>query len=392
MSHGRCSAPTTWCDVVIKPFDEPVYVTRPLLPPLEAVHAHLAEIWSARWLTNAGKQHEQLSRAIRDYLDVPEVSLFNNGTIALLAAVRALEMRGDVITTPFTFPATPHAISWSGATPLFCDIDPVTLTLDPAKVEALITPSVTGILAVHVYGIPCDVKGLQSVADRHGLKLVYDAAHAFGATIDGVGVGNFGDASMFSFHATKLFHSAEGGALTCRSAAMRDAFDQLKNFGIINQEEVGEVGINGKMNELQAALGLAVLDCVPHELRCRRAIIARYRERLREVPGVAALVEPPNVESSCQYFVVRIDQEAFGCSRDVVFEKLKTYNVFPRKYFYPLCTDYACYRELPSSAPGRLPVAHEAVGQVLCLPLYGTLPLSAVDAICDMIADIQEKA
>jgi dTDP-4-amino-4,6-dideoxygalactose transaminase len=377
---------------VIKPFDEPIYVTRPLLPPLEVVYARLAEIWSAQWLTNVGEQHEQLSRAIRAYLDVPEVSLFNNGTIALLAAVRGLGMRGEVITTPFTFPATPHAISWSGATPVFCDIDPVTMTLDPTRIEALITPKTTGILAVHVYGIPCDVVALQSIAKRYGLKLVYDAAHAFGMRLNGVGIGNFGDASMFSFHATKLFHSAEGGALTCASPASREAFDHLKNFGILNQEEVDVVGINGKMHEVQAALGLAVLQYVPEELRRRRALIARYRERLGGTAGLTLMPEPPGVESSCQYFVIRIDRQAFGCSRDVVFEQLKKYNVLARKYFYPLCSDYACYRALPSSAPGLLPVATEVVGQVLCLPLYGTLPVTAVDAICDMIGEIQEQA
>ena len=376
----------------MKPFDEPIYVTRPLLPPLAALHARLEEIWAARWLTNVGEQHERLGRAIRDYLDVPEVSLFNNGTIALLAAVRALRMHGEVITTPFTFPATPHAISWSGATPVFCDIDPVTMTLDPARVEALITPKTTGILAVHVYGIPCDVAALQSIADRHGLKIVYDAAHAFGTRINGVGIGNFGDASMFSFHATKLFHSAEGGALTCGKAASREAFDHLKNFGILGQEDVDEVGINGKMNELQAALGLAVLDCVPDELRRRRAIIARYRQRLGVMTGVTLMPEPHGVDSSCQYFVIRIDRQSFGCSRDDVFDRLKTYNVLARKYFYPLCSDYACYRDLSSSAPGLLPVATEVVGQVLCLPLYGTLPLTDVDVICDMITEIQEQA
>ena len=377
---------------MIKPFDEPIYVTRPLLPPLEALNARLSEIWSARWLTNAGEQHERLGRAIRDYLDVPEVSLFNNGTIALLAAVRALGMRGEVITTPFTFPATPHAISWSGATPVFCDIDPVTMTLDPARVEALITPKTTGILAVHVYGIPCDVVALQSIADRYGLKLVYDAAHAFGTRINGVGIGNFGDASMFSFHATKLFHTAEGGALTCPSADSKIAFDHLKNFGILNQEEVDVVGINGKMNELQAALGLAVLDCVAEEVRRRRVIIARYRERLTAVPGLTLMPEPPGVESSCQYFVVRIDHRLFGRSRDAVFDTLREYNVFARKYFYPLCTDYTCYRPLPSAAPERLPVARDVVEQVLCLPLYGTLPLSAVDTMCEILAGIQARA
>lgn len=375
---------------MIKPFEQPIYVTRPLLPPLEALQARLADVWAARWLTNDGQQHQQLTKAIGQYLDAPHVSLFNNGTIALLAAVRALGMRGEVITTPFTFPATPHAISWSGATPVFCDIDPKTLTLDPARVEASITSRTSGILAVHVYGIPCDVEALQGIADRYGLKVVYDAAHAFGTRINGVGIGNFGDASMFSFHATKLFHTAEGAALTARTAASLEAFDHLKNFGILGQEEVDVVGINGKMNELQAALGLTVLDCVPEELRKRRAIIARYGERLGELAGVTLMPELPGVESSCQYFVVRIDRLAFGCSRDAVFERLKKYNVLSRKYFYPLCSDYDCYRALPSSAPGLMPVAAEVVGQVLCLPLYGTLALSDVDIICDMIREIQE--
>ncbi|MDP1571633.1 MAG: DegT/DnrJ/EryC1/StrS family aminotransferase [Vicinamibacterales bacterium] len=360
-------------------------MTRPLLPPLDAVQARLAEVWTARWLTNDGAQTVALTEAIAGHLGAPHVSLFNNGTIALLAAVRALGLTGEVITTPFTFPATPHAVSWSGATPVFADIDPVTMTLDPVAVEALVTPRTTGILAVHVYGIPCDVRGLQTVADRHGLKVIYDAAHAFGTTIDGVGIGTFGDASMFSFHATKLFHTAEGGALACRDPETRALVDQLKNFGILNQEEVGPVGINGKMNELQAALGLAVLDCVPEELRKRQAIIARYRERLAGVSGVTLMPEPSGVRSSGQYFVIRIDAQAFGRSRDEVHEAFKRENVMTRKYFFPLCTDYACYRDLPSAAPGRLPVAGRVVQEVLCLPLYGTLALDDVDAICDLL-------
>ena len=377
---------------MIKRFDEPIYVTRPLLPPLAELNTRLAEVWEARWLTNAGAQHEKLESAIRGYLDVPAVSLYNNGTIALLAALRSLGMRGEVITTPFTFPATPHAISWSGATPVFCDIDPETMTLDPAAVEAAITPKTTGILGVHVYGIPCDVEALQSIADRFGLKVVYDAAHAFGTRIDGVGIGNFGDASMFSFHATKLFHTAEGGALSCRTAEVRTAFENLKNFGILNQEEVDVVGINGKMNELQAALGLTVLERVPDELRLRQAVIARYQERLADLPGLRLMREPAGVVSSCQYLVVRIDRLKFGCSRDHVFEKLKPYNVFARKYFHPLCTDYACYRELPSAAPGLMPAASQVVQEVLCLPLYGTLALADVDRICDMIRHIRTQA
>ena len=375
-----------------KPFDEPIYVTRPLLPSLGAFNARLEEVWQSRWLTNMGEQHERLGRAIRQYLDVPEVSLFNNGTIALLVALRALDIRGEVITTPFTFPATPHAISWNGAIPVFCDIDPATLTLDPAQVEKAITSRTTGILAVHAYGMPCDVQSLQAIADRHGLKVVYDAAHAFGVKIDGVGIGNFGDVSMFSFHATKLFHSAEGGALTCASRKTRELFDQLKNFGILNQEAVGPIGINGKMNELQAALGLAVLDCVPEELHRRQGVIARYRERLAGIAGLTVMEEPEGVESSCQYFVVRVDPITFGCSRDAVFDGLKHYNVFARKYFYPLCSEYESYRDLPSSAPGLLPVAAEAARQVLCLPVYGSLSLAACDAICDMIREIQKQA
>lgn len=366
-------------------FDDPIHVTRPLLPPLEAVQARLAEVWAARWLTNDGEQSVRLTRALESYLGAPHLSLFNNGTIALLAAVRALGLEGEVITTPFTFPATPHAVSWSGATPVFADIHPDTMTLDPEAVERLITPRTTGILAVHVYGIPCDVHGLQEVADRHGLKVIYDAAHAFGTTIDGRGIGTFGDASMFSFHATKLFHTAEGGALALRDAATRQVVDRLKNFGILSQEQVGPVGINGKINDLQAALGLAVLDCVPEELRRRQAIIARYRDKLAGVDGLTLMPEPAGVRSSCQYFMIRIDQARFGRSRDEVHLALKRENVLTRKYFFPLCTDYDCYRGLPSSAPGRLPVAGEVVKQVLCLPLYGDLPLSVVDAISEMI-------
>jgi len=366
-------------------FDDPIHVTRPLLPPLEAVQARLAEVWAAHWLTNDGAQSVQLTRALENYLGTPHLSLFNNGTIALLAAVRALGLEGEVITTPFTFPATPHAVSWSGATPVFADIHPDTMTLDPEAVERLVTPRTTGILAVHVYGIPCDVNGLQAVADRHGLKVIYDAAHAFGTTVDGRGIGTFGDASMFSFHATKLFHTAEGGALVVRDAATRLVVDRLKNFGILNQEQVGPVGINGKINDLQAALGLAVLDCVPEELRRRQAIIARYREKLAGVDGLTLMPAPAGVRSSCQYFMIRIDQARFGRSRDEVHEALKRENVLTRKYFFPLCTDYECYRGLPSAAPGRLPVAGEVVTQVLCLPLYGTLPLAVVDAISEMI-------
>lgn len=373
---------------MIRPFSEPIYVTRPLLPSLDAVQARLAEVWRAQWLTNAGEQHEQLERALVARLGVAQLSLFNNGTIALLAAVRALDLSGEVITTPFTFPATPHALAWSGITPVFADIDPRRLTLDPARVEALVTPKTTAILGVHVYGVPCDVDGLADVARRHGLKLIYDGAHAFGVRVNGRGIGTFGDATMFSFHATKLFHTAEGGAVACGDAALRHRIERLKNFGIADQETVECIGLNGKMNELQAVLGLAVLEHMDEEIAARRAILARYRARLGGVPGLTLMPELPGVESSNQYCAVRIAAGPFGRSRDEVHQALKDYNVFARKYFYPLCSDYACYRGLPSADPAGLPIARAAAAEVLCLPLYGTLPMNAVDTICDMVLSL----
>lgn len=369
----------------LRPFDEPIYVTRPLLPPLEGFAARLGEVWASRWLTNAGAQHERLEAALAAYLAVPHLSLFANGTIALLTAIRALELSGSVVTTPFTFPATPHALVWAGLEPVFCDIDPDTLTLDPAAAEAALRSDTSAILGVHVYGIPCRVDALQALADRRGLRVIYDGAHAFGTTIGGRPIGTFGDATMFSFHATKLFHTAEGGALACRTAALKAACDLLKNFGILNQEEVDGPGINGKMNELQAALGLAVLELVPDEMAARRAIACRYRRHLANVPGLTPLAMPDGVTESLQYFVVRIDGERFGRSRDEVQAALRTYNVHTRKYFYPLCSEYPCYRRLESARPEWLPVAHRVVREVLCLPIYGTLPLEAVDRIAEML-------
>jgi dTDP-4-amino-4,6-dideoxygalactose transaminase len=370
---------------VIRPFTDPIYVTRPLLPPLDDVRARLEEVWRSQWLTNCGEQHDRLERALTDRLGVAQLSLFNNGTIALLVAIRALDLRGEVITTPFTFPATPHALAWAGITPVFADIDPVRLTIDPARVEALITPKTTAILAVHVYGVPCDVEALAAIAARHGLRLLYDGAHAFGVRCDGRGIGTFGDATMFSFHATKLFHTAEGGAIACADAALRHRIDRQKNFGIAGQELVECVGINGKMNEVQAALGLSVLAGTDAEVGRRRAIFAIYRQRLGGVRGLTLMPELPGVESSYQYCAVLIDGSRFGQSRDEVQQTLKAYNVFARKYFYPLCSDYDCYRDLPSADPACLPVARLAASQVLCLPLYGSLEPSAVQAICDIV-------
>jgi dTDP-4-amino-4,6-dideoxygalactose transaminase len=374
---------------VIRPFSEPIYVTRPLLPPLAALTARLEQIWSTQWLTNGGRQHDELEAAVRRYLQVEQLSLVSNGTIGLLCAIRALDLSGEVITTPFTFPATPHALSWSGITPVFADIDPKRLTLDPARVEERITPSTTAILAVHVYGVPCDVDALAALAAKRGLRLLYDGAHAFGVRLRGIGIGTYGDATMFSFHATKLFHTGEGGAIACGDAGLRHRVDRLKNFGIAGQESVECVGINGKMNELQAALGLAVLDHMDGETARRRRILETYAQRLGAMTGITMMPELPGVESSYQYCAVRIDAREFGASRDEVHETLKTFNVFARKYFYPLCSEYPSYRDHPSADPSCLPVARAAASQVLCLPLYGSLDLDAVHAICDIVQSRQ---
>jgi dTDP-4-amino-4,6-dideoxygalactose transaminase len=384
VSRGTGGAPV--------PFAAPVYVTRPLLPPLPSVMARLAEVWASQQLTNIGAQHERLEAALREHLGVRELSLFTNGTVALITALRALGLSGDVLTTPFTFPATPHALSWSGITPVFCDIDPVTLNLDPAAVERAVTDRTSAILAVHVYGNPCDVAGLQRVADRHRLKIIYDAAHAFGTRIEDKGIGTFGDVTMFSFHATKLFHTAEGGALACGDPLLKARIDDLRNFGIHGPETVEAIGLNGKMSELHAALGLSVLEGVADELARRRRLLARYRQRFAGLEGVAWLHGVNGADSSCQYCVIRVDEAVFGCSRDALHHGLQAYNVFTRKYFHPLCAQYDCYRRLPSAAPSNLPVATRAVQEVLCVPLYGGLSEADVDRICDMVGAVGEHA
>jgi dTDP-4-amino-4,6-dideoxygalactose transaminase len=376
----------------VVPFAAPVHVTRPMLPPLASVMARLEEIWTTQQLTNIGAQHERLEAALRLHLGARELSLFTNGTVALVTAIRALDLGGEVLTTPFTFPATPHALSWSGIAPVFCDIDPITLNLDPAAVERAVTDRTTGILAVHVYGTPCDVDGLQRVADRQGLKIIYDAAHAFGARVRNIPIAAFGDATMFSFHATKLFHTAEGGALACGDASLKARIDDMRNFGIHGPDAVEAIGLNGKMSELHAALGLCVLDCLADELVRRERLLAAYRQRLAPLEGIECLQVRNGIAGSCQYCVIRVDRASFGCSRDRLHDQLRTYNVFTRKYFSPLCADYDCYRTLPSAATANLPIAARAVREVLCLPLYGGLSESDVDRICDMIVAIREAA
>ena len=375
----------------MKPFDKPIFVTRPLLSDLSEVQKELEEIWESQWLTNNGAKHQKLEEELKKVLKVPGISIFNNGEIALIVAVQSLRLAGEVITTPFTFPGTPHVLAWNNITPVFCDIDEETMTLDADKIEGLITSKTTGILAVHVYGMPCNVTKIQEVADRYGLRVVYDAAHAFGAEIDGVGIGTFGDISMFSFHSTKLFHTVEGGALTFNVPHYKPRIDLLKNFGIKNEEEVVMPGINGKMNEVQAAIGLINLRLIEDEREKRRRIVDTYTEHLAGVRGIKVLEIPANVKRSYQYFVIRIGEE-FGCSRDEVYAEFKNYNVFARKYFYPLCSDYSCYRHLPSSNPETLPVAQRVVKEVLCLPLYGNLQLDEVERICEILKTFRKTS
>ncbi|MCC5665333.1 DegT/DnrJ/EryC1/StrS family aminotransferase [Nostoc sp. CHAB 5784] len=374
-----------------EPFDQPIYVTRPILPSLDRITEKLQEIWDSKWLTNNGPQHSLLESKLVNMLNVPYLSLFNNGTIALITACQSLRLAGEVITTPFTFPASPHVLTWNNIKPIFCDIDPVTMNIDANKVESMITPQTSAILGVHVYGTPCNVIKIQEIADKYGLKVIYDAAHAFNVEIDGVGIGNFGDISMMSFHATKLFHTVEGGALMFKDPNLKTRIDFLKNFGIKNEEEVVMPGINGKMNEIQAAIGLVVLNYIEDERNKRKALISKYKECLEYVPGIKLLPENSNCTNSYQYFVIRIEQEIFGCSRNYVHEKFKEYNIFTRKYFYPLCSDYPCYKQLPSASSVNLPVANAISQQVLSLPLYGELSTYEVEKICNILLEIRGK-
>ncbi len=369
----------------LKPFDKPIYITRPLLPNLKEVTEKLEEVWASGWLTNNGPQHMALEKALQSKLGVPYLSLFNNGTIALIVACQCLRLSGEVITTPFTFPATPHVLAWNNIKPIFCDIDPITMNIDASKIESLITPQTTAILAVHVFGTPCDTMGIRNIADRYGLRVIYDAAHAFAVEVDGIGIGNFGDISMMSFHATKAFHTAEGGALVFKDVNLKDRIDFLKNFGIKNEEEVIMPGINGKMNEIQAILGLVNLNYIDEEIKKRKSLVAAYQHFLKDVDGITFLTTPPSVKSNYQYFVIRVESRVFGCSRDFIYKKFKEYNIFTRKYFFPLCSDYPCYRHITSAAPSNLPVANKVAKDVLCMPLYGDLTVNDIERICNIL-------
>ncbi len=360
---------------------EITYVTKPALPPLEEFTALLQKVWDSRLLTNGGPMHKEFERALAEFLGVKYVSLFCNGMIALQIGLQALKITGEVITTPFSFAATTHAIYWNNCTPVFCDIKP-DYTIDPAKIESLISPRTTAILPVHVYGRPCDHEAIQKIADLYGLKVFYDAAHAFAVRQNDVSVLNCGDLSMLSFHATKVFNTFEGGALITDNPKLKTRIDFLKNFGFAGETTVVAPGSNGKMNEFQAALGLLQLKHIDSYIAERKRIDAIYREELSGIEGLFFEGDIPGTTSNYAYFPILIDQKSYGMSRDDVYEKFRTNNIYVRRYFYPLISTFPCYRELPSASSRNLPVASKVAGQILCLPIYPDLDHGIVRGIC----------
>ena len=358
----------------------PIYVTQPFLPPLDEFTPLLEAIWNSKVLTNGGPFHQQFETALCNYLGVQHLSLFTNGTLALVTALQALRITGEVITTPFSFVATTHSMLWNGITPIFVDIDPDTLNIDPERLEAAITPRTTAILPVHCYGIPCHVDAIQRIADNYNLKVIYDAAHAFGVQYHDEPLLGHGDLSVLSFHATKIFNTFEGGAIICPNGKIKQHIDHLKNFGIVDEITVAAPGINGKMSEFQAALGLLQLKYMPEILDRRAAIVQRYLTVLAEIPGIRCITPPAGTRSNHAYFPILVEAD-YPLSRDALFLRLKESNIHPRRYFYPLISSMPMYRGLPSAMPERLPVAHDIARKVLCLPLYPDLPAADLELI-----------
>jgi dTDP-4-amino-4,6-dideoxygalactose transaminase len=365
--------------------EKPIYVTQPFLPPLEELYEYLKDIWETKWVTNNGKYHQKLEKALCDYLGVNYISLFSNGTLALVTALQALRITGEVITTPFSFVATTHALWWNNIKPVFVDIEARTFNLDPEKIESAITPRTTAILPVHVYGNPCDVRRIKEIADTYGLKVIYDACHTFGVTVNGKSVLDFGDLSVLSFHATKVYTTFEGGAIVCHDEATKKRIDLLKNFGFTDQTTVVAPGINAKMNEFQAAVGLLQLKYVDQAILKRKAIVQCYRDHLRDLQGIIFLEDIPAIRYCYQYFPILIDKRGYGQSRDEVFEDLMRYNIFSRRYFYPLINQFPTYRGLESARAGRMPVAERTTQEVLCLPIYPDLSIAEAEYIAGRI-------
>jgi len=362
-----------------------ITVTSPLLPNLEEFNEMLKEIWASKWITNNGQFHKQLEKALAEYLKVPYISLFTNGTLPLLTALQALRVTGEVITTPYSFVATTHSIWWNGCKPVFVDIDPATGNIDPEKIEAAITPQTTAIMPVHVYGKPCDTKRIKEIADQYGLKVIYDAAHAFGVEVDGKSILEEGDISTLSFHATKVFNTIEGGAMVMHDEATKKRIDDLKNFGFHDEVTVVGPGINSKMDEMRSAYGLLNLRQVDAAIEARHQVAIRYREALQHVSGVSFFEDTPGVRHNYSYFPIFVNAERYGMTRDALYDKMKQANVLGRRYFYPLISEFSTYRGLPSAAPSNLINAHKMAEQVICLPMHPALSEDEVNRILKVV-------
>ena len=362
-----------------------ITVTSPLLPNLDEFTDSLKEIWESKWITNNGQFHQKLEAALAEYLKVPYVSLFTNGTLPLLTALQALRITGEVITTPYSFVATTHALWWNGIKPVFVDIDSSTGNIDPQKIEAAITPRTTAILPVHVYGKPCDTEAIQAIADKYGLKVIYDAAHAFGVEVNGESLLNAGDMSTLSFHATKVFNTIEGGAMVMHDEKTKQRIDYLKNFGFANEVEVVGPGINSKMDEIRSAYGLLNLKQVDAAIAARQKVAVAYRKVLRKVEGISFWDDMPGVRHNYSYFPIFVDAKKYGMTRDELYMKMKNQGVWGRRYFYPLISEFSTYRGLESSRPENLPNAHRMADTVICLPMHHALREEEINRIIDCI-------
>lgn len=362
-----------------------ITVTSPLLPDLDEFNKMLKEIWASKWITNNGTFHKQLERELAAYLKVPYISLFTNGTLPLITALQALRITGEVITTPYSFVATTHSLWWNGIKPVFVDIDPATGNIDPDRIEAAITPKTTAIMPVHVYGKPCNTKRIKEIADTYGLKVIYDAAHAFGVEVDGESVLNAGDLSTLSFHATKVYNTVEGGALVMHDAETKKRIDYLKNFGFANEVTVVGPGINSKMDEVRSAYGLLNLRQVDAAIEARHQVATKYREALRPVEGITFFDDMPGVKHNYSYFPIFVDAEKYGMTRDGLYFKMKEHNVLGRRYFYPLISEFSTYRGLDSARPENLPNAHRMAETVVCLPMHHALSDEDVERVVNCI-------
>ena len=366
--------------------DNLITVTCPLLPDLDEYKVLLEDIWQKKWITNNGEYHKRLEAELCKYLKVPYISLFTNGTLPLITALQALGIRGEVITTPFSFVATTHSIWWNGLKPVFVDIDSATCNLDPEKIEAAITPATTAIMPVHCYGNPCDTKRIQEIADRHGLKVIYDAAHAFGVEADGQSILSAGDMSTLSFHATKVYNTVEGGAMIMHDAETKKQIDFLKNFGFANETTVLAPGINSKMDEMRAAYGLLNLKLVEAAIEARHQVAIRYREALKDVPGIRFFEDMPGVKHNYSYFPIFVDEKEYGMSRDALYDLMKSKGVLGRRYFYPLISSFGMYKDLPSACPENIPVATRLAEEVICLPMHHALSEEDVARVIDIVS------